>query len=279
MLVNILKTFDDFGGTRRYAGENLDVPREIADKWIADGYATRDTDGRQDAPAGSAFTKNAATGLAETTVDGETFVALPTDFSGNAKAIVIGRTGTLASLLALTANEGEVAVATDQPAIVRMGADASGNVAIMHEVVCDIGSITYGSESDYYGWYLSTESVPTFRVPTGVRRIVVTSSAAGSTPHADLIALGALALSLSFDDIVRCPQIDIVLRAKLESLDAIGLGGAVISKTDVSSSAYWPAVMRFVTSDGIDNLAGLPVVLVPTSVAAVTQANAHRLIG
>jgi len=46
MLVNILKTFDDASGARRFPGENLDVPREVAAMWIADGYASRDTDGQ-----------------------------------------------------------------------------------------------------------------------------------------------------------------------------------------------------------------------------------------
>jgi hypothetical protein len=48
MLVNILQTFDDVTGTRRIKGQNLDVPREIAAKWIADGYAQADVDGGDD---------------------------------------------------------------------------------------------------------------------------------------------------------------------------------------------------------------------------------------
>ena len=39
MLVNILQTFDDANGKRRYAGENPDVDPVIARRWIADGYA------------------------------------------------------------------------------------------------------------------------------------------------------------------------------------------------------------------------------------------------
>jgi len=41
MLVNIIKTFDDASGVRRYKGDSVDVLREIAEKWIADGLAAR----------------------------------------------------------------------------------------------------------------------------------------------------------------------------------------------------------------------------------------------
>lgn len=41
MLVNIIKTFDDASGVRRYKGDSIDVLREIAEKWIADGLAAR----------------------------------------------------------------------------------------------------------------------------------------------------------------------------------------------------------------------------------------------
>lgn len=46
MLVNIIKNFDT-PGRRWLAGQNVDVDEAIARKWIADGYATRDTDGVQ----------------------------------------------------------------------------------------------------------------------------------------------------------------------------------------------------------------------------------------
>lgn len=60
MLVNILQTFDDANGKRRYAGENPDVDPAIARKWIADGRATSDPDNVED-PLGS--TTLASTGL------------------------------------------------------------------------------------------------------------------------------------------------------------------------------------------------------------------------
>lgn len=53
MLVNIKQTFVTENRTYR-KGENLDVPRELAAKWIADGYASLDTDGKlDDASTGS----------------------------------------------------------------------------------------------------------------------------------------------------------------------------------------------------------------------------------
>lgn len=60
MLVNILQTFDDANGKRRFAGENPDVDPAIARKWIADGRATSDSDNVED-PLGS--TTLASTGL------------------------------------------------------------------------------------------------------------------------------------------------------------------------------------------------------------------------
>lgn len=47
MLVNILQTFDDANGTRRFAGSNPDVDPAIARKWIADGFASLDLDRAQ----------------------------------------------------------------------------------------------------------------------------------------------------------------------------------------------------------------------------------------
>lgn len=50
MLVNILQTFDDANGKRRYAGENPDVDPAIARKWVQDGNAAYDADTKQDRP-------------------------------------------------------------------------------------------------------------------------------------------------------------------------------------------------------------------------------------
>lgn len=47
MLVNIIETFDE-GGIRWFAGDNPDVARDVAARWIADGKATADADGAQD---------------------------------------------------------------------------------------------------------------------------------------------------------------------------------------------------------------------------------------
>lgn len=47
MLVNIIETFDE-GGLRWFAGDNPDVARDVAARWIADGKATADADGAQD---------------------------------------------------------------------------------------------------------------------------------------------------------------------------------------------------------------------------------------
>lgn len=49
MLVNILQTFDDANGKRRFAGENPDVDPAIARQWIADGRAAADTDNTEGA--------------------------------------------------------------------------------------------------------------------------------------------------------------------------------------------------------------------------------------
>lgn len=50
MLVNILQTFDDNSGRRRFVGENPDVDPQIARQWIADGKAAADLDGQQASP-------------------------------------------------------------------------------------------------------------------------------------------------------------------------------------------------------------------------------------
>ena len=47
MLVNIIETFDE-GRFRWFAGDNPDVARDVAARWIADGKATADADGAQD---------------------------------------------------------------------------------------------------------------------------------------------------------------------------------------------------------------------------------------
>lgn len=278
MLVNILKTFDDVNGVRRYAGQNLDVPRELAGKWVADGNAERDTDGRQDGGGASGFTKNATTGLAETEVEGETFVSLPTDVNGNAKAIVIGRSGTLAGLVALTANEGEVAVATDEPALVRFGITQDRNAVFANEAVIDVGVFTYTTESAGYGWFLGDGGVPTFNLPSGIRRVVLTSTRVDKGVHPDITAFTAFVIKISALDIVRTPTIEIVVAAKLDvgGCAVIGVGPTVLSLTDVSSSAYWPPFMRVVASLALDTVA--PIILNPTSVASVTQAAAHSLV-
>lgn len=48
MLVNILQTFDDANSKRHLVGDNVDVDPVIARRWIADGMASSDVDGRQD---------------------------------------------------------------------------------------------------------------------------------------------------------------------------------------------------------------------------------------
>jgi len=58
MLVNILQTFDDANGKRRFAGENPDVDPAIARQWIADGRAAADTDNTQN----SGLTQDPTTG-------------------------------------------------------------------------------------------------------------------------------------------------------------------------------------------------------------------------
>jgi hypothetical protein len=57
MLVNIAQTFD-FNGRRWITGENPDVDRAIALRWIAEGKATADTDGVQDGGASAAAVNN-----------------------------------------------------------------------------------------------------------------------------------------------------------------------------------------------------------------------------
>lgn len=49
MLVKILQTFDT-GARRLFAGENPDVSIDLARQWIANGYASADTDGLQGFP-------------------------------------------------------------------------------------------------------------------------------------------------------------------------------------------------------------------------------------
>lgn len=226
----------------------------------------------------SGFTLNATTGLAETEVEGETFVSLPTDLNGNAKAIVIGRSATLAGLVALTANEGEVAVATDEPALVRFGATQPGNAVFTNEVVINVGVFTYVAESAGYGWFSGVSSIPTFNLPPGVRRVVLTSTRVDKGVHPDITTSTGFILKISALDIVRTPTIEIVCAAKLDvgGCEIIGVGSAILSKTDVSSSAYWPPVMRVVTSLAFDAVA--PIITYPTSVASVSQAVAHSLI-
>lgn len=227
---------------------------------------------------GSGFTKNPTTGLAETEVGAETFVALPTDASGNAKAIVIGRSGTLAGLVALTANEGEVAVATDEPALVRFGATQPDNAVFTNEVLIDVGVFTYTTESAGYGWFVGDGGVPTFNLPPGVRRVVLGSTRVDKGVHPDITTATAFILKVSPLDIVRTPTIEIVVAAKLDvgGCSAIGVDSTVLSLTDVSSSAYWPPVMRVVASLALNG--SPPIILNPTSVASVSQAVAHSLV-
>lgn len=225
----------------------------------------------------SGFTKNTTTGLAETEVGAETFVALPTDASGNAKAIVIGRSGTLAGLVGLTANEGEVAVATDQPALVRFGSNQGLNAVFVNEVLIDVGVFSYVAESAGYGWF-SQDGVPTFNIPPGVRRVVLGSTRVDKGVHPDITASTAFVLKISSLDIVRTPTIEIVCAAKLDvgGCEVIGVGPTILSRTDVSSSAYWPPVMRVVASLNLDG--ATPVITYPASVAAVSQVVAHSLV-
>lgn len=69
-------------------------------------------------PVGGGFTLNPTTGLAETTVDGDVFVALPTNPSGQAVGEIGHRQNTLANLLTLAGVAGEISVPTDNVGVV-----------------------------------------------------------------------------------------------------------------------------------------------------------------
>lgn len=67
---------------------------------------------------GSGFTLNPTTGLAETDVGGDTFVALPTNVQGQAVGEIGHRRNTLANLLTLAGVPGEISVPTDAAGVV-----------------------------------------------------------------------------------------------------------------------------------------------------------------
>lgn len=69
-------------------------------------------------PVGSGFTLNPVTGLAETAVDGDVFVALPTNPAGQAVGEIGHRRNTLANLLTLAGVAGEISVPTDADGVV-----------------------------------------------------------------------------------------------------------------------------------------------------------------
>lgn len=242
-------------------------------------------------PTGAGFTKNATTGMAETDVGGETFVALPKGTNGEARGIYVGRTGTLASLIGQTesANENEIAVATDQPALVRYGLAESANYVFTPEIAIDVGNITYGGAADGIGWFLS-EGFPNFRLPAGVRRIVLTSSRVDKGLHPDLQSTGASTGTISFQvplaEYQRCPRYEIIIAAKLDVggctyifFSNDGGDGAAVQRINVSSTAYWPPVIECVVGPNLStNNNSDALLLRPASVSAVTAGQAHVFV-
>jgi hypothetical protein len=84
MLVNILQAFDE--GSRRYfPGQNPDVDPVIARKWIADGRASLDLDGRADGPlaAGASLAAQQLLLAAGAAVPVPRTLILDTDFGGD----------------------------------------------------------------------------------------------------------------------------------------------------------------------------------------------------
>lgn len=69
-------------------------------------------------PVGGGFTLNPTTGLAETDVGGDAFVALPTNAQGQAVGEIGHRRNTLANLLTLAGVPGEISVPTDNVGVV-----------------------------------------------------------------------------------------------------------------------------------------------------------------
>jgi len=76
---------------------------------------------------GGGFTKNVATGFAETTVGPETFLAIP-KAGNNARANINVRTGTFAALSTLVGGNGEIAKCTDQEALFAYDGTTPGGV-------------------------------------------------------------------------------------------------------------------------------------------------------
>lgn len=88
-------------------------------KRYLDGREMPDSEGGGGQPVGgSGFTLNPTTGLAETDVGGDAFVALPTNAQGQAVGEIGHRRNTLANLLTLAGVPGEISVPTDADGVV-----------------------------------------------------------------------------------------------------------------------------------------------------------------
>lgn len=255
------------------------TPNEV---YFVDGVGYRATSSSQAvqvSSGGSAFVKNTTTGMFETTVGSEKALAFPSGPGGEARGVYVGRADTLAGLYALAANEGELSVATDGAYIVKHGVTAAANVVFGNEIAVNVGDINYGNEASGIGWVLGDGGVPTFLIPTGIRRIVLFSTRGGGGVHPDITTATAFILRPTLADLTQCPEISVAIAAKLDvgGCEALVYGNGVISRSDVSSTAYWPPVVKFVAAPGLD-LNGTVKILYPTAVTAVSQSDAHALI-
>ncbi len=120
---------------------------------------------------GTIFTKNAATGLFEATLNGEKFVALPADEQGNAKGQISSRTGTLSGLMSIAGNAGEIAKPTDMQGIVTYTGVQGGARYVGSDVfLIDLASPDWVVDDSGPPEYLGC----TFNAPAGVTNVALT---------------------------------------------------------------------------------------------------------
>lgn len=130
---------------------------------------------------GTTFTEHAPSGFARATVNGKTFVALPTDANGNARANIGGRRAPLATLMTLVGIPGEIATPTDFNGFVCYTGEAGGAF--------------YVGNDAYYIDVTQPTNQGTVVVPYGFKHFVV--GPVGATPHDSVVTAGALDIQFS----------------------------------------------------------------------------------
>ena len=145
MLVNITEYFIESGREWRI-GENPDVPREVAARWIADGKATADTDGARDSQStvsggggGSVTVENV---LTSTSTENALSAAMGKSLKDTADALAVVVAGKADSALA------------PQPAVSSIAALRAVSVASMADLTTVHCSGYYAQNDGGGGWFV-----------------------------------------------------------------------------------------------------------------------------